>query len=116
MKTIQMTIDERLLNLVDKLSRAKKTTRSAFIRDAHHRFPFLEYATIVFTSALTGDGVGDIIYFGTLSQVKSTDAGATFVNLTGLHADTHTWGFAQQSGSATGHRARQHVPSTGQQR
>jgi metal-responsive CopG/Arc/MetJ family transcriptional regulator len=34
MKTIQMTIDERLLNLVDKLSRAKKTTRSAFIRDA----------------------------------------------------------------------------------
>ena len=34
---------------------------AAFIRDAHHRFPFLEYATIVFTSALTGDGVGDII-------------------------------------------------------
>jgi GTP-binding protein len=34
---------------------------AAFIRDAHHRFPFLEYATIVFTSALTGDGVNDII-------------------------------------------------------
>jgi predicted transcriptional regulator len=34
MKTIQMTIDERLLTLVDKLSRARKTTRSAFIRDA----------------------------------------------------------------------------------
>jgi predicted transcriptional regulator len=34
MKTIQMTIDERLLRLVDKLSRARKTTRSAFIRDA----------------------------------------------------------------------------------
>jgi GTPase len=34
---------------------------AAFIRDAHHRFPFLEYATIVFTSALTGDGVRDII-------------------------------------------------------
>jgi metal-responsive CopG/Arc/MetJ family transcriptional regulator len=34
MKTIQMTIDERLLKLVDKMSRAKKTTRSAFIRDA----------------------------------------------------------------------------------
>ncbi len=33
-KTIQMTIDERLLKLVDKLSRARKTTRSAFIRDA----------------------------------------------------------------------------------
>jgi metal-responsive CopG/Arc/MetJ family transcriptional regulator len=34
MKTIQMTIDERLLTLVDKMSRARKTTRSAFIRDA----------------------------------------------------------------------------------
>jgi predicted transcriptional regulator len=34
MKTIQMTIDERLLKLVDKLSRARKTTRSAFIRQA----------------------------------------------------------------------------------
>ncbi len=34
MKTIQMTIDDRLLKLVDKMSRARKTTRSAFIRDA----------------------------------------------------------------------------------
>jgi metal-responsive CopG/Arc/MetJ family transcriptional regulator len=34
MKTIQMTIDERLLKLVDKMSRARKTSRSAFIRDA----------------------------------------------------------------------------------
>jgi metal-responsive CopG/Arc/MetJ family transcriptional regulator len=34
MKTIQMTIDGRLLTLVDKMSRARKTTRSAFIRDA----------------------------------------------------------------------------------
>jgi metal-responsive CopG/Arc/MetJ family transcriptional regulator len=34
MKTIQMTIDERLLRLVDKMCRARKTTRSAFIRDA----------------------------------------------------------------------------------
>ena len=34
MKTIQMTIDERLLKLVDKMSRAGKTSRSAFIRDA----------------------------------------------------------------------------------
>ena len=34
MKTIQMTIDERLLKLVDKLSRTRKTTRSAFIRGA----------------------------------------------------------------------------------
>jgi mRNA interferase MazF len=30
MKTIQMTIDERLLKLVDKMSRVRKTTRSAF--------------------------------------------------------------------------------------
>lgn len=34
MKTIQMTIDEKLLRAVDKLSRARKTTRSALIRDA----------------------------------------------------------------------------------
>jgi metal-responsive CopG/Arc/MetJ family transcriptional regulator len=34
MKTIQMTIDERLLMAVDKMTRARKTTRSAFIRDA----------------------------------------------------------------------------------
>jgi metal-responsive CopG/Arc/MetJ family transcriptional regulator len=34
MKTIQMTIDERLLKLVDKMSRARKSSRSAFIRDA----------------------------------------------------------------------------------
>lgn len=34
MKTIQMTIDERLLKLVDKLSAARRTSRSAFIRGA----------------------------------------------------------------------------------
>jgi metal-responsive CopG/Arc/MetJ family transcriptional regulator len=34
MKTIQMTIDDRLLKLVDKMSRERRTTRSAFIRDA----------------------------------------------------------------------------------
>jgi metal-responsive CopG/Arc/MetJ family transcriptional regulator len=34
MKTIQMTIDEGLLKLVDKMSRARRTTRSAFIREA----------------------------------------------------------------------------------
>jgi predicted transcriptional regulator len=34
LKTIRMSIDERLLRLVDKLCRARKTTRSAFIRDA----------------------------------------------------------------------------------
>ena len=34
MKTIQMTIDERLLKLVDKMSEARNTTRSGFIREA----------------------------------------------------------------------------------
>lgn len=34
MKTIQMTIDDRLLRLVDKMTRARRTTRSAFIRQA----------------------------------------------------------------------------------
>jgi metal-responsive CopG/Arc/MetJ family transcriptional regulator len=33
-KTIKITIDERLLKLVDKQSRARKTTRSGFIRAA----------------------------------------------------------------------------------
>jgi metal-responsive CopG/Arc/MetJ family transcriptional regulator len=34
MKTIQMTIDETLLDEVDRASQAHNTTRSAFIRDA----------------------------------------------------------------------------------
>jgi len=34
MKTIQMTIDDQLLKLVDKMSRDRRTTRSAFIRHA----------------------------------------------------------------------------------
>jgi metal-responsive CopG/Arc/MetJ family transcriptional regulator len=34
MKTIQMTIDERLLKALDKLTRSRKTTRSALIRHA----------------------------------------------------------------------------------
>ncbi|MGH8287590.1 MAG: ribbon-helix-helix domain-containing protein [Steroidobacteraceae bacterium] len=34
MKAIQMTIDDRLLKLVDKMCRARSTTRSAFIRHA----------------------------------------------------------------------------------
>ena len=47
-----------------------------------------------------GDGVGDIIYFGTLAQVRSTDAGASFAGVSGLHADTHTWAFAKPPASA----------------
>lgn len=34
MKTIQMTIDERLLNEVDQMVQLLETTRSAFIREA----------------------------------------------------------------------------------
>ena len=34
MKTIQMTIDAHLLRAVDKLTRLRKTTRSALIRSA----------------------------------------------------------------------------------
>ncbi|MBI1732115.1 MAG: ribbon-helix-helix protein, CopG family [Gammaproteobacteria bacterium] len=34
MKTIQMTIDDGLLKDVDKLTRTRRTTRSAFIRHA----------------------------------------------------------------------------------
>jgi hypothetical protein len=45
-----------------------------------------------------GDGVGDTIYYGTLGQARSTDAGSSFVALSGLHADTHSWGFAPQPG------------------
>ncbi len=66
--------DARLARLVDNNDRAmvlvcnkwdaaarlgRKIT--AFVRDAHERYPFLEYAQVVFTSALTGDGVRDIM-------------------------------------------------------
>ena len=34
MKTVQMTIDERLLKAVDRHCRARHLSRSAFIRDA----------------------------------------------------------------------------------
>jgi metal-responsive CopG/Arc/MetJ family transcriptional regulator len=34
MKTIQMTIDSRLLKAIDKLTKIRKTSRSAFIRAA----------------------------------------------------------------------------------
>ncbi len=32
-----------------------------FVRDAHERYPFLAYASLVCTSALTGDGVSEIL-------------------------------------------------------
>lgn len=32
-----------------------------FVRDAHDRYPFMSYATMLFTSALKGDGVGEVL-------------------------------------------------------
>jgi metal-responsive CopG/Arc/MetJ family transcriptional regulator len=37
MKTIQMTLDEKLLRDVDKVTKKLKTTRSKFIRRAMHK-------------------------------------------------------------------------------
>jgi photosystem II stability/assembly factor-like uncharacterized protein len=48
--------------------------------------------------ASPGDGINDIIYFGAVSQARSIDSGLTFVGLNKLHADTHAWAFAPQSG------------------
>ena len=47
--------------------------------------------------ASPGDGVNDIIYFGTVRQSKSTDSGATFTGMSVPHADTHTWAFVPQA-------------------
>lgn len=48
--------------------------------------------------ASPGDGVSDIIYFGTVGQARSTDSGNTFAGVNGLHADTHAWAFARPAG------------------
>jgi GTP-binding protein len=66
--------DARLARLVDtngralvivcnKWDAAAKLGRRipAFVRDANERFPFLSYAAMVFTSALTGDGVAEVL-------------------------------------------------------
>ena len=48
--------------------------------------------------ASPGDGVNDIIYFGTVTQARSVDSGQNFSGLNGLHADTHSWAFVPKSG------------------
>ena len=48
--------------------------------------------------ASPGDGTNDILYFGAVSQARSTDSGQTFTALSGLHADTHAWTFVAQPG------------------
>ncbi len=66
--------DARLARLVDKheralvlivnkwdLASARGQVASAFKRDIEERYPFLDYAPAVFCSALTGDGVGQIL-------------------------------------------------------
>jgi GTP-binding protein len=66
--------DARLARLVDTNDRAmvlicNKWDAAAkqggkvptFVRDAYERYPFLEYASLVFTSAITGDGVDGIL-------------------------------------------------------
>jgi len=57
------TSDRAMVLVCNKWDVAAKNGRklAAFVRDAHERYPFLEYATMVFTSAVTGDGVDGII-------------------------------------------------------
>jgi GTP-binding protein len=57
------TNDRAMVLVCNKWDAAAKMGRrvAAFVSDAHERFPFLSYATLVFTSALTGDGVGEIM-------------------------------------------------------
>jgi GTP-binding protein len=57
------TSDRAMVIVCNKWDVAAKTGRkvAAFVRDAHERYPFLEYAAMVFTSAVTGDGVDGII-------------------------------------------------------
>lgn len=44
-----------------------------------------------------GDGINDIIYFGTVGQAKSTNSGTSFSGLSVTHADTHAWAFFPQT-------------------
>jgi len=55
--------DRALVVVVNKWDAAAKLKRRvpAFARDLHQRYPFLDFAAVVFTSALTGDGVSDIL-------------------------------------------------------
>jgi photosystem II stability/assembly factor-like uncharacterized protein len=46
--------------------------------------------------ASPGDGANDTVYVGCVGQGRSTDAGANFTGLAGLHPDTHAWAFFPQ--------------------
>ncbi len=55
--------DRALVVVVNKWDAAARLKRRvpAFARDLHERYPFLDFATVVFTSALTGDGLSEIL-------------------------------------------------------
>jgi GTP-binding protein len=57
------TNDRALIVVCNKWDAAAKLGRRvpAFVRDVRRRYPFLSFAPILFTSALTGDGVGGIV-------------------------------------------------------
>lgn len=56
---------------------------------------------MVVDPASPGDGSTDVLYFGSLTQFKSTDSGQTFVQHSGPHADTHTYTCVPQTGGAS---------------
>jgi GTPase len=55
--------DRALIVVCNKWDVAARAGRkqAAFTRDAHQRYPFLEFAPLLYTSATTGDGVRDIV-------------------------------------------------------
>lgn len=58
--------------------------------------------TLAVDPASPGDGANDILYWGTVNQLRSTDSGGNFSSVAGgLHADTHAWGFFRPPAPAT---------------
>jgi GTPase len=57
------TNDRAMVLVCNKWDAAAQMGRrvATFVSDAHERFPFLSYAALVFTSALKGDGVAEIV-------------------------------------------------------
>jgi GTPase len=55
--------DRAMVLVCNKWDAAAKAGKRVptFVRDAYHRHPFLEFAPMIFTSAVTGDGVDDIL-------------------------------------------------------
>lgn len=49
--------------------------------------------TLAVDPSSPGDGAGDILFYGTRDQARSTDSGASFTALSNIHADTHAWAF-----------------------